>query len=80
METYKQFWLRAIEGLYKPYTDIEKWNDKSAYYDFKANYEILKEAYESIEEEPHIWVKNALDEYYTKWTNSMSNLFLRGAK
>lgn len=80
METYKQFWLRTIDGLYKPYLNIEEWNDKEAYYDFKANYEILKEAYESIEEEPHIWVRSALDEFYTKWTSSMSTLFLRGAK
>lgn len=80
METYKQTWLRIIKGLYKPYIDIEKWNDKEAYYGFKANYEIMEEAYNSIEDEPHIWVKNALDEFYTKWTNSMSELFLRGVK
>ncbi len=80
METYKQFWLRTIEGLYKPYLNIEEWNDKEAYYDFKANYEILKEAYESIEEEPHIWVKSALNEFYAKWTGSLAELFLKGAK
>ena len=80
METYKQFWLRAIKGLYKPYTDIEKWNDQSAYFEFKAKYEILVEAYESIKNEPHMWVKNALNEYYQSWTGAMAALVLKGAK
>lgn len=80
METYKAFKLRVIKGVYGVNLKREEWNHDGYYTDFVSHYNILKEAFESIEDEPHIWVKNALNEYFTKWTDEMDGMIEKDAR
>lgn len=81
-ETYKQFKLRVLEGTFDRYLDLTKWgsdlDSTNAYCDFIGHYKIVKEALESIQDEPNVWVKCAINDMYTKWCEEMDSYIAKG--
>ena len=83
-ETYREFKLRVFTGIFDKWLDSTKWGcdleSTNAYCDFIGHYKIAKEALASIQDEPHVWVKCAINDMYTKWTDEMDEYISKGAK
>jgi hypothetical protein len=83
-ETYKEFKLRVLEGTFGRYLDSTRWGNEleetNAYCDFIGHYKIVKEALESIQDEPHVWVKCAINDMYSTWCEEMDTYIAKGLK
>lgn len=83
-ETYKEFKLRVFTGVYDRWLDTTKWgNDLEStnkFCDFKSHYTIIKEALDSIQDEPNVWVKCAINSMYSLWCSEMDEFIEKGRK
>ena len=80
MESYKGFQTRVLETVFGKYRDPSIWKaDKNnEYCTFMARYDVLKEALDSIQDNPHVWVRNAINDKINSDFKDMEDLIRKG--
>lgn len=77
---YRNQKLEYLRGIYLRYTEREEWENSEDASDFYGIYKVLYDAFKSIPDNPHVWVRVSLNESLEKWTEKLDNLIIKGAK